>query len=147
MPEALKPQETESRQLVDDTDVSIRPATAEEIDHMKQVTRREVFLWVPDSEYFVAVRADGRVVGFCALTVKNSKAKLRNEFVFPLARSQGIGGAMIDHLLEAAKARGCKTVEAVCTPASVRLHLERGASQVSTSSKSGVPLVHVKFNL
>jgi putative acetyltransferase len=60
---------------------------------------------------FVSVRQDGRLLGVGALRlIDESHAELKSMHTVEAARGQGVGRAMVEHLVGVARARGCRRV-------------------------------------
>jgi putative acetyltransferase len=60
---------------------------------------------------FFSVRQDGRLVGVGALRlIDESHAELKSMHTVEAARGQGVGRAMVEHLVGVARARGCRRV-------------------------------------
>ena len=70
-----------------------------------------------DSVSFFSIRQDGELLGIGALKrLDDSHAELKSMHTSETARGRGVGRAMVDHLIEVARARGCN-----------RLSLETGS--------------------
>jgi ribosomal-protein-alanine N-acetyltransferase len=83
--------------------------------------------------YVVAERDDG-VVGYAGLSVNGTEADVMTIAVSAAAQGQGLGGRLLDALLEAARERGATQVllevRADNEPAQ-RLYLRRGFEQIA----------------
>ena len=87
-----------------------------------------------DSVFYAAIRGES-VVGFCVLRCLGEEGELFNIAVSPALRGQGIGGALLDHVLMEGARRGVKTVFLEVRKGNVaaqRLYLSRGFQPVGT---------------
>lgn len=113
--------------------------------------RREWFSERQRDDYavFVAVNGDGRVVGWSALNPYHSRCGYRftaenSVYVAADQRGRGIGGLLLEPLLEAGMARGLHSIIAAIdaeNEASLRLHAAFGFEKVGHFKQVGY-----KFN-
>lgn len=58
---------------------------------------------------FFSIREDGELLGIGALKqLDESQAEIKSMHTIQAARGMGVGRAMVDHLVEVARARGCR---------------------------------------
>lgn len=91
--------------------MEIRSATKEDRSLILALIQRypEVLVQdhLPEPEEFFVAEEDGEVVGCCALEVYSKRlAEIRSLAVAKEYQGKGIGTALIEHCLEAAKAKG-----------------------------------------
>ena len=70
-------------------------------------------IWHMDGEHrpMFLDEEDGMIVGYCSLLIKDDgTCELGNLAVLPEYRRRGIGGALLDHAVEAARNLGCSAV-------------------------------------
>jgi ribosomal-protein-alanine N-acetyltransferase len=64
----------------------------------------------PGAELWVMEDAGGEVVAYAVLWCVLDQAELANIAVVPEARGRGLGGLLLDHLVEVARERGVRSV-------------------------------------
>lgn len=67
-------------------------------------------LYLTDGIAFVAAGADGRALGYGGMLPSGNEGEILNLAVYPDARRQGLGGALLDALLAEAGRRGLALV-------------------------------------
>lgn len=89
---------------------------------------------VPETRhYLVAVRDDG-VLGYAGLRAVGTEADVQTIAVAPAARGTGLGGRLLDALLEEAQRRGCREVFLEVRPdntAAAALYGSRGFERIA----------------
>jgi len=69
------------------------------------------------SQEYICATIDSKVVGFCSLVVKNNLwqegylGHIDELVVEESVRGRGIGRALLDHITQSARERGCKRIE------------------------------------
>ncbi|MFJ9430177.1 GNAT family N-acetyltransferase [Streptomyces sp. NPDC101490] len=91
--------------------------------------------YIEHHRVFVAVDADGRVVGFYALLVE--EAELDLAFVADSAQGLGVGRLLMEHMTEQAGAAGLRTVRVVAHPPAEEFYLRTGAVRTGTVRPTG----------
>jgi amino-acid N-acetyltransferase len=130
---------------------TIRPATAADWPAIADLlTTADLPLDGADQhldDFYVAVRPDDALAGVAGLEVYGAAALLRS--VVAAARGQGLGQALVQHVLDAARARGIRQIVLLTTTAAdffprFGFHrIERGAAptavQVSREFQDACP--------
>jgi N-acetylglutamate synthase-like GNAT family acetyltransferase len=93
---------------------------------MEQARRERI--GITQNTNFYLARQESDIVGFCGIVFKKDYAVLKNIWVLPEYRRQGIGEAIIAFQIATAKAAGCVFARAFCTPKSIKLFLKQGAT-------------------
>lgn len=83
---------------------------------------------------FVAVDADGRLLGFYALVVEPPELDLA--FVADDAQGRGVGRLLIEHMIGQAREAGLTDVRVVSHPAAEEFYRHLGAERVGTIAPS-----------
>lgn len=94
----------------------------------------------------VAVTPDGVVVGWVAVSPTSSRPVYRgvvehSVYVDPVARGRGIGGALLDALIQSTEAAGIWTIQSAIFPentASRTLHAQMGFREIGTRERVGL---------
>jgi len=86
----------------------------------------------------VAVR-DGQAIGVAALALAGDEAELTALFVKPSQLGQGIGHALWQDALEAARAQGARMLRIDSDPHVVHWYLARGAELRGYSASGSIP--------
>lgn len=107
-------------QAVDPGAVKIRAATGADLDAIAAMEAQSYeFPWtrgIFQDCLRVGYRCDliedgqGECLGYCVLAIALDEAHILNLCVSPQRRGQGLGGAMLDHLLACAHSAGCRRV-------------------------------------
>ena len=107
--------------------LTITRCAAVDIVPFIELARRERIGITQNTNFYLA-RRDADIVGFCGIVFKKDHAVLKNIWVLPEHRRQGIGEALISFQIATAKEAGCVFARAFCTPKSIRLFLKQGAT-------------------
>jgi predicted acetyltransferase len=78
------------------------------------------------STNFYGLYIDNRLCGFTGLVISSNKAIFKNHYVMPNERGNGYFKMMLSFSIDIVKSMGIKTIEATCTPMSVKEYLNRG---------------------
>ncbi len=84
------------------------------------------FVWM------VAVAADGDAVGMGSVDVRGEVATLRNLYVVPAQRGNGVAEAITDRQLAYARAQGAHWIRTVASPLSASGYEKRGFYRVGS---------------
>ena len=88
----------------------------------------------------VAVCASGdEILGFYRLIVEGEEAEVADCFVSPAAQRQGVGAALMAHLLERAKSAGAKRIELQSDPYAEGFYAAMGFTTFSRSESDSIP--------
>ena len=82
-----------------------------------------------DFSYFFAERREGVIVGYVCVRLMYEEAQVCNLAVLPEYRRQGIGTALVSHVLEFSKQQGCERCELevnVCNEGALALYEKCG---------------------
>lgn len=82
-----------------------------------------------DFSYFFAERREGSIVGYVCVRLMYEEAQVCNLAVLPEYRRQGIGTALVSHVLEFSKQQGCERCELevnVCNEGALALYEKCG---------------------
>ena len=77
---------------------------------------------------FVA-EVDGNIAGLCVLEIDAGGARLEHVWIDPARQRQGIGRALLDEALRAAKAAGVSAVELLADPYAEAFYIRLGATR------------------
>lgn len=101
-------------------------------------------LMIDPGYYYLSAILDGKMIGFCAYTIKGKRATLRNALVFPEYRNRGVFTRMNKARLEIVKDAGCTVAIASCSPMVLNIHLKYGATRVREYKHS---VIRVEYRL
>lgn len=127
----------------------IRPAQPEEADALSQIAYRAAASWgyprawleqwrpylTLDADYLRAnptlvVEEEDRLMGFCTLSPENGRWTLAHHWVDPPFIGRGLGSALFDAVLEAARARQAEVLRVVADPQAAGFYERHGARRV-----------------
>lgn len=97
-----------------------------EIKNLFPLAKKENLCFNTKTQY-CAFFIECKIVGFCGYMLFKAKAILKNDFVLPVYRKQGIYRKLNDYRMNIIKSLGIKKVEANLTDKSLPLHLAAGA--------------------
>lgn len=106
-----------------------------QIEHLFAEGKAEGLSFVPDTIYIAAI--DEHVVGYAGIKVRGKQATLRNLFVVPERRGEGIAKAMTARCLELARVSGATTAIAFSNWNSKPMYLSMGGTEVKSDRYYG----------
>jgi uncharacterized protein (UPF0332 family) len=122
--------------------LEIERISEKDIEQYKELAKKEGLLFGKGIEYY-GVYSNKALLGFGGLSFKKHHAIHKCDYVFKAFRKNGVHTELTKLKNEVAFSRGVKHVEANCTPAAVKTHINLGA-EVMREYKNGV--VKIKYN-
>ena len=115
----------------------IAPCAYSEIEHLVLQAKKERIGITPNTKFYCA-KDNEIVIAFCGIVFKRGYAVLKNLYVIPKYRKQGIGKELVKYRFKVIKQAGYPYAIAYCTPMSVNIWLKLGAKIIKEYKKSTV---------
>ena len=138
--------------------VPIRPARAEEADALSALALRAKAYWGYDAAFIAAYRDDLAVTaeaittgtirvatrddepcGFYELYISGETATLDDLWMDPGMIGKGVGRALWQHAVAAAKERGCRELQVESDPHAEGFYLTMGAERIGVHRSTVIP--------
>jgi GNAT superfamily N-acetyltransferase len=138
--------------------VIVRQARPDEAEALGALAMRSKASWGYDDAFMAACRAeltltpetlarwnvqvaelDGRIAGMIALSVDDDTAEVEDFFVEPDLQGLGVGRALMDWLLAAARAAGAAAVEVDADPNAEAIYARLGFTTIGRSPSGSIP--------
>ncbi|MFF5972139.1 GNAT family N-acetyltransferase [Streptomyces sp. NPDC012769] len=132
-------------------DITLRRATADDSKRLTRLVRTSSAYagayasmvagyqvggsYIEHHPVYVAVGADGRVLGFYALLL--DEAELDLAFVADEAQGLGIGRMLVEHMIDQGRAAGLESIRVVAHPPAEEFYLRTGARRTGTVPPTG----------
>ncbi|WGU94423.1 GNAT family N-acetyltransferase [Paenibacillus dendritiformis] len=136
----------------------IRKANLDEADYLSGLAFRSKAHWGYSADFMEACRDDlsitpeqiasamiyvveddSRIKGFIGLEIENGKCLLSDLFIEPDAIGKGYGSALYNHIIEAAKGLGVRTVTVHSDPNAENFYLRMGARRIGDIESTVFP--------
>jgi N-acetylglutamate synthase-like GNAT family acetyltransferase len=118
----------------------IAPCPYSEIEHLVLQAKKERIGITPNTKFYCA-KDNEKVIGFCGIVFKRGYAVVKNIYVIPEYRKQGLGEQIIKYQFKVVKQAGYPYAVAYCTPMSINIFLKLGAKVIKEYKKS--TFVHI----
>lgn len=115
----------------------IAPCAYSEIEHLVPQAKKERIGITPNTKFY-CVKDNDKVIGFCGIVFKRGYAVVKNIYVIPEKRKQGIGEQIIKYQFKVVKQAGYPFALAYCTPKSINIFIKLGAEVIKEHKKSTV---------
>lgn len=138
-------------------DITIRRARTDEAEALTRLALRAKASWGYDAAFMEACReeltltpakmagwqvwvaeAGGRIAGMIALNLERG-AEVEDFFVEPAFQGRGVGGALMDQLLAAARATGATVLEVDADPNAESIYAKLGFQTFARSPSGSIP--------
>ena len=137
--------------------ITVRQARADEAGALTELAMRAKASWGYDDAFMAACRdeltltpqqmaawriwvaeLDGQVAGMIALSLDDG-AEVQDFFVEPAFQGRGVGGALMEALMEAASASGATELEVDADPNAEAIYAKLGFETFSRSPSGSIP--------
>jgi N-acetylglutamate synthase-like GNAT family acetyltransferase len=115
----------------------IAPCSYLEIEHLVAQAKKERIGITPNTKFYCA-KDNEKVMGFCGIVFKRGYAVVKNIYVMPEYRKQGLGEKIIKYQFRVVKQAGYPYALAYCTPMSINIFIKLGAKVIKEYKKSTV---------
>lgn len=115
----------------------IAPCPYSEIEHLVLQAKKERIGITPNTKFYCATDNE-KVIGFCGIVFKRGYAVVKNIYVIPEYRKQGMGEKLIKYQFKVVKQAGYPYAVAYCTPMSINIFIKLGAKVIKEYKKSTV---------
>jgi GNAT superfamily N-acetyltransferase len=119
--------------------MQIEPGTFDDVRPYLSTALREGLSMAnpPGCQWFLAIE-DGKMVGFAALVITGTAARLKSDYVMPRYRGRGAGAALVAARLEEARRQGAVSATAFCADMSIRIYQRHGFIGTSRNRSGAV---------
>lgn len=115
----------------------IAPCSYSDIQHLVGQAKKERIGITPNTKFYCA-KDNEIVIGFCGIVFKRGYAVVKNIYVIPQYRKQGLGEELIKYQFKVVKQAGYPYALAYCTPMSINIFIKLGAKIIREYKKSTV---------